>query len=445
MVYLLMIFLLALLSLASWLQVPSYVALLIGTIPFFILARLKGYSSDYLRQVMKQGFMKPVNVYLIVTILGATIAMWLAAGTLPLLIYLSIQFISPRFFILIVFLVTWLMTSIIGSAIGTTGMVGVLFISLARVGDINLSLTAGAILSAIYLGERSSLVSSCAHLVSDLCHLKTSVYIRKNMSNASVSLLLILILYGIFSIQNPINLQLDDLKMALAGQFSLHPLSLLPLIILAVALAFRIKITQALLLSTFFSFIPAYFVEHQNILSLLNAMLWGYHLPSTSNTMLLSLQNKGVWGMLQSTFIVMAASLMTGLFEGTTLLSTLKKSFDHLANARGNFVACFLASLLGAAIGCSQTFAILFADQMMTNRYPQPMSAQIQKANHLADSAVVVSGLIPWNLACAVPLSLLNVSHQSLLYAVALYLLPLGAFLKSKDSGTTQTFQNYIR
>lgn len=445
MVYLFMLILLGLLSIASLLKFPSYIAILVGTLPFILLAKIKGYTWTELFLSMKKGFIKPMNVYVIVTLLGATIAMWLAGGTLPLLIYLSVQFIRPSLFILSVFLITWFMTGVIGSAIGTTGMVGVLFISLARTGHVSLTLTAGAVISGIYLGERSSFVSSCANLVAELCQLNTATYIKKNIGDSAYSIGLIVLTYLIFSIHNPLKLDAKAISVALSNTFELHYLSLLPLIVLAILLAFRVKITKALIWSTLSAFIPAVLIEHYTLKQLFDYMFFGYSLSNNASSLISSLHNNGIWGMFQSSLIVMAASLMTGLFENTNLLSELKTKFDDLAKSQGNFTACLASSLLGASIGCSQTFAILFSDQMLSQRYDNTESGRISKSQHIANSAVVVSGLIPWNLAAAVPLSLLAVDPTSLFYAIALYVLPLGGLLKSKINMSPKTFQNYIR
>ena len=46
-------------------------------------------------------------------------------------------------------------------------------------------------------------------------------------------------------------------------------------------------------------------------------------------------------------------------------------------------------------------------------------------AMDIANSGVTIAGLIPWCIACAVPLSMLGVGVEALPYACLLYLIPL--------------------
>ena len=46
-------------------------------------------------------------------------------------------------------------------------------------------------------------------------------------------------------------------------------------------------------------------------------------------------------------------------------------------------------------------------------------------ANDLEDTAVIVPALVPWSIACAVPLSSIGAPTQAVIFACYLYLLPL--------------------
>ncbi|NJL45730.1 MAG: Na+/H+ antiporter NhaC family protein, partial [Leptolyngbyaceae cyanobacterium SM2_3_12] len=88
-----------------------------------------------------------------------------------------------------------------------------------------------------------------------------------------------------------------------------------------------------------------------------------------------------------------------------------------------------LVSLVTAAYGCTQTMAIVLTQQLTQESYRQAKLLPTQQAIDLENTAVVLSPLIPWNIAGLVPATLLMVGADFAPYAVYLYLLPLWQLL----------------
>lgn len=102
----------------------------------------------------------------------------MACGTVPYLILHGLRVITPAYFVFSVFLITSLLALAIGSAFGTTGIIGVVFMVMARAGGVDPLLTAGAVLTAAYFCERSTPLSSCANLVSVISGADLYGYLR---------------------------------------------------------------------------------------------------------------------------------------------------------------------------------------------------------------------------------------------------------------------------
>lgn len=410
----------------------TLIILLLGLLPFSAYALKQGYKPVQLLAFFKTGLRKPAKTYLIMLLIGGAASLWLASGTLPLLISWGLRWISPHWFILFTFCFTWLMTVVIGSAIGTFGMVGILMVAMAAMGDVSIALTAGAVVSAVYLGERSSPMSSCAHLVAEINSLSVYSYIWHNLRYSRSVIAGSMLFYGVMSYFNP--LQTDnalELTAELENVFVLTPWSLLPLAVLLIALLLRLPITAALLLSMVAAGTNAIVFQHASFGEVIAYAYFGYEMD-TASTLLSHFKATGVFGMLPAVLVVMTASLYTGLLDGTKLLDGLQQSIQARSLNSKPFYATLGFSFMGAALGCSQTFAVLFSHQMVSGVYGSAKNQRQQLATDLANGGVLVSALVPWNIAASIPAALLGCGFAFMPYAVFIYLAPLHGLIWTK-------------
>ncbi|MEL6250146.1 MAG: Na+/H+ antiporter NhaC family protein [Cyanobacteria bacterium J06626_23] len=89
------------------------------------------------------------------------------------------------------------------------------------------------------------------------------------------------------------------------------------------------------------------------------------------------------------------------------------------------FAGTALTGLMSAAFGCTQTIAIVLTHQLTMSAYQRQQQSPQRVAVDLENTAVVISPLIPWNIAGLVPAVLLMVGPGFIPYAVYLYLVPL--------------------
>jgi len=61
----------------------------------------------------------------------------------------------------------------------------------------------------------------------------------------------------------------------------------------------------------------------------------------------------------------------------------------------------------------------------MAESYRQRGASRTELAIDIANSGVTLSGLIPWSIACTVPLSMLDVGVEAVPWCALLYLIPL--------------------
>lgn len=417
-----LISLIVLLILSFKLHFPMYVALNLASFPLMIAANHSGSSNLQIAAALWKGVVRPVKVYQIMLLISICLPLWVASGAMPLVIAKALGFIHPDLYILAVFLITWLTTVLIGSAIGTAGMVGILFVVMSTLGQVNTALTAGAVLSAIYLGERTSPVSSCANLLSELCEIDTANYIKSNLSHRWPLILAVGTLYALLSVLNPLKGQMDAIIDQLNQTFHLNLVQLLPFAILILTIVLIKEIRLAMLLSAVTAGLLA-LSENISLAVLANSVLTGYNLHS-EQLVLQSLKTSGLLGMVGSVLTLLSAALISGLFEHTNLLEPVHLAIKQAKRPIHRKSVVFFSSLLGSCIGCSQTFALLFSHQISKDYYGSTTRERQQLAKDLADTAVLIPAWIPWNVAYSVPIALLGTNYSALIYAFFVTLPP---------------------
>ena len=70
--------------------------------------------------------------------------------------------------------------------------------------------------------------------------------------------------------------------------------------------------------------------------------------------------------------------------------------------------------------------ALIFCKELMEDVYAPEEHQEF--AADMACSVVTIAGLVPWCIACSVPLSMLNAGLDALPYACYLYLIPICYF-----------------
>jgi NhaC family Na+:H+ antiporter len=136
--------------------------------------------------------------------------------------------------------------------------------------------------------------------------------------------------------------------------------------------------------------------------------------------------------MLKVTLIIFISFALSGVFEGTSLLKDVEKWIFRLGGKVGIFAAMIITSIMAGSFGCSQTLAIMLTYQLVRNMYDSAGIDKYELAVDLENTVIVLSALIPWNIAGAVPAAALTADSSYTVYAYFLYLLPLVSLASKK-------------
>lgn len=389
-----------------------------------ILYRLRGMPFRKLRSLMVKGVRQSAGVISILLLIGLVVASWLLAGTVPALVYYGLQLIHPQWFLVSAFVLTGLVSALLGTSFGSAGTIGLALMIMARGAGVDEHWTAGAVIAGAYVGDRCSPMSSSAHLVATL----TGTDIYRNLRHMLVTgwraLSLSILIYGVASLRHPLAVVESDLIQAIPRSFSVHPVTMLPAMLLVMLTLIRLPVRQTLMISLGSAIALALTLQSQSLVTVLQTLIWGLQLPET-DALSAIFQGGGLVVMGKVCTVVLVSTALAGLLAGMATLEPLGRWLARWSGKRGLFGSTVLAGGLTSAFGCTQTMAILLTQQIAQPRYVATQASAEQLAVDIENSAVVIAPLIPWNIAGFVPATILLTDAGFIPYAVYLYLLPI--------------------
>lgn len=394
-------------------------ALLAGLIIFSLYGKKQGYSWRQINRMALQGVWKVKNILLTFILIGMLTALWRQAGTIPAIICYTVHLIKPSTFLLMTFLLNCLISVLTGTALGTAATIGVVCATMASALGIPSWMTGGAILSGVYFGDRCSPVSTSALLVAELTETGIYTNIKNMIKSALAPFTITCILYLTVSIQLHGKTEMPDLGHAFGSEFRLSWIALLPAAVILLLSVMQAGVKIAMIASIVTAIPVCIGLQNMAFTELPELLLNGFH--STDVTVAAMLNGGGITSMLKVGAIVCISSSYSGIFQATGILNGFQKMVCLLANRTKPYFAVLVTSILTSVMACNQTLAIMLTGQLCSRTEPD----KLRFANNLEDSAVIIAPLVPWSIACAVPLTAAGAPGYSVLFAVFLYLLPL--------------------
>lgn len=397
---------------------------MIGLIIFVVITYNRGYKPKEIMCMILKGIRKSVLIISIMMLIGAIMSAWRASGTVAYVVYYGIKFIDPNLFILYAFLLSCAVSFLLGTSIGTVGTIGSILMVMVKGGDLNINIVAGAIISGIYFGDRCSPMSSSANLVSTLTDTDLYTNIRNMFRTTVVPFLIASIIYGILSFQNPLQLGENRIITEIVQTYNLNWAVSIPAIIILLFAVFKIDVKISIAISTLCGAVVAVLVQKESIWDVLKYIIIGYG-RSEQSFLGDIMAGGGIVSMINIVLIVLIAFSLSGVLEGASLLKHAEKLIVKLGKKIGIFASVILTSIITGAFGGSQTLAVMLTYQLVKNMYASAGIDKYELAVDLENTAIVISALIPWNIAGAVPAATLTADNSYAVYAFYLYLIPL--------------------
>ena len=402
--------------------------LLLGAAIAAIIGCLKKVKYKYMLDVVAENVKSTTGAILILLLVGALAGTWLISGIIPSMIYYGLQILDPTFFLVASVIICSVISIATGSSWTTSATVGIALIGIGNTLGISAGMTAGAVLSGAYFGDKMSPLSDTTNLAPAMAGSKLFDHIKYMAYTTVPTIIITLIIFLIIGLNIETNgtPDISDKLEAINGAFNISPwLFTVPLMIILLIIK-KTPPLVALLLGTLFGALAAIIAQPQIVMSISDSRILNFESAykgvmkaitvdtavETSSVELNDLFTAGgMKGMLGTIWLIICAMVFGGVMEAIGALSRISKALLSLATTTFGLFASTVTSCLALNVTASdQYLAIVVPGKMFKKAYKDKGLAPENLSRTLEDSGTVTSVLIPWNTCGAYQSGVLGVS-----------------------------------
>lgn len=410
-------------ALSLLLNISMLFPLGLGMLLFSYLAYRQGNS---VRSILKMAIGSLHDSFIVIGVLlliGCLTGLWRLSGTIAYFVSIGVTSMPPSLFILAAFLINAAISFAIGTSFGVAATAGVIVMSIAKAGGIPLAPVAGAVLSGIYVGDRGSPASSASNLVASLTQTDMRRNIREMLKTSVVPFIVTCVVYGLISFKYPINRTDSGILTELSEVFSLSWICLIPAILMIILPFCHVSIKLSMTVDIIVSVIIAVTVQKAGMRDCLQSAVLGYRCANPELAPLLS--GGGLVSMLEVCGILVISGTYGRIFRATGMLDSITEKLLALKEKTNRFAVMILLSTAVCMIFCNQTVGSIMVSQLSDGLYGDDEAEKTRKMLDIENTVIVIAGIVPWCIACSVPLAMIGGGKSAIAFAFYLWLIPL--------------------
>ena len=447
--------------------VDPHVPMFVGVCAAALMALYLGYKWEEIEKSMMDGIYKALQSCCILIIVGILIGTWIDAGVVPAMIYYGLKILHPAIFFVATVLICSITSLATGSSWGTMGTMGVALMGIGYGLGMNPAMTAGAILSGAYFGDKMSPLSDTTNLAPAMAGTDVMSHVKAMLLPTAVTYGIVLVIFGIMgAVQyhggdadlSRVNEFAMALNAAEGGVFHINPVLLLPPVVVIVAVAMKVPAIPGITLGIVVGgALGMIFQPSCNLGSIFDFGINGYTFSDemlamfdatlseeTAYTMTRLLESGGILGMMFSVSMTIIAMMFGGIMEDTHQLEVVVDKLKRLAKTPASLVALTeVTCVISNATMPEQYISIVVPGRMYAEEYKKMDLHPTVLSSSLEGAGTVTSALIPWNTCGVFIATTLGISAaQYAPFAFFNWMMPLATILFAYMGFTLKDLNN---
>ena len=402
--------------------------LLLGAAAGIGLGIFKGFKFSNMMSQVAENLKSVTGAIVILLFVGALSGTWLISGIIPSMIYYGLNILHPSIFLPACLIICAIISIATGSSWTTSATVGIALIGISKAIGVPVEMSAGAIISGAYFGDKLSPLSDTTNLApaisgSDLfTHIKYLTITTIPTITISLIIFVILNFYMVSSGTTDNTVLLE----AINQTFNITPLIFIVPLIVIILIIKKTPPIIALFTGTILGAIFA-IIFQQDILTqlsnsssltfdgaysaIINSITIDINIESGNSELNDLFKSGGMFGMMNTIWLVISAMVFGGVMESIGALKTITTSLLNLGKSTFSLFASTAGSCLAINLTTSdQYLAIVIPGKMYEKAFKEKNLAPENLSRTLEDTGTVTSVLIPWNSCGAYQSGVLGVS-----------------------------------
>lgn len=390
-----------------------HIPVLLAIIFLLLYGTIFKVKFSLLQESMIQSVSTSMGAIFLFFFIGVLVSILMMSGAIPTLIFYGLDIVSTKVFYLSSFLITAIIGISIGSSLTTVATLGVALIGISNAFGLNPSITAGAIVSGAFFGDKMSPLSDTTGIAASIVGIDLFEHI-KNMMYTTVPAFIISSLGFYFlspsnkegDISSVLQFKADILATGLVNNWSF-----IPFLLLIVLSVFKIPAIPTIIYTSIVGLVISFTNSHYTFQELATFLFSGFNKSGLAENIASLLNRGGINSMFFTMTIVILALSLGGLLFGLGIIPTILDSMAHLliSPSRATFCVAMTAFGINYIVG-EQYLSILLAGKTFKPVYDKLQLHSKNLSRTLEDSGTVINPLVPWGVCGAFITSVLGVS-----------------------------------
>ncbi|XOK64331.1 Na+/H+ antiporter NhaC family protein [Paenibacillus elgii] len=408
---------------AYMVQIPVVFGFSAGLLALILISLHSGIRGKELGAGIWEGVRRTKEVVWLLLLVGMILPCWAVSGTVDELVRWALAVVQPQYALTFSFLICAFVSMILGTSTGTLSAVGVPLIGMAIHVGVPLPYVAGAVVSGIFVGDRTSPFSSAHQLIAASTETSIPRQWRAMAPTSALALLVSLAFYGWLDLRTAKGL-VEQSANLIPSDLGESLVLLIPILVLLGSIVLRLKTKYGFLLSIAAAIIVGSLQKGVGPAAWLKAMWSGAEHSIV--------EGKGLLSMISLVSLIVLAGAFNGILERSNLIGAyierMMGEMPSLASATWRTGAFGLVLCL---ISCTQTLPIIMSGRNILPLWNRRFSSA-HLSRVIADTSAVLAAAVPWNLLAVLCSTFVGVPvEQYLPFAIFLWSLPLCTYLYS--------------
>ncbi|MBU8825510.1 Na+/H+ antiporter NhaC [Mycolicibacterium goodii] len=398
---------------------PVQVALILACAVTALIALKNGHPWSAVQDAGQGALASITSALFILLAVGALIGTWNLSGTIPTLVYYGLSVLSPGYFYVATAVICGAVAMSIGSSWTTAGTIGVGLVGIATMLGVSPAITAGAVISGAYLGDKLSPLSETTILTAQMVEVDLYTHIRSQAWTSIPAFLIAAAGFTVLGIAGPPvrDAVPEDIELTKLGEiFWINPVNLVPLLFLVVLSMRKVPASLALLASALLAGVQAAVFQRDVVTGFIaqigagtnhvvgsveavwTVMANGFTINSGIGDIDRLLSRGGMDSMLLTIWLIIGAVTFGALLERFGLIDRLVQPLIAAAKSTGRLYLSVFCTAIGLNIAAGdQYIALVLPSRIFRVEFGNRGLAPQNLSRLAADSATVTSPLVPWN------------------------------------------------
>ena len=374
-----------------------------------IVAMLNGWKWSYMEQGILAAINRTMQAILILAVVGLMLGSWMAGGVVPSMMYYGIKVIAPQIFLFTACLLCSIVSLATGSSWSTAGSMGVALIGVGTALGFPAYMTAGAVVSGAYFGDKMSPLSDTTNLAPAVAGATLFDHIKHMIWTTGPSLCIALVVYLVLGFTNSSGgaadlSTIDEILAFITDNYNVSLLCLIAPLFVIVAVALKLPALPALIGGVVLG-LPFFPMQGKSLVSVPSVLNYGtaVEIPEDASDVVKELgsllTSEGMQGMMWTISLILCAMVFGGIVDCTGIMGSIAGALLKLARGtRGGLVTVTIISCIIVNALCSdQYLAIILPGRMYKEAFEDLRLAPKNLSRCLEDSGTITSNFIPWN------------------------------------------------